>query len=250
MNIANGNSIVQVTMDALRELDGDGNEVGKTGNPKHSIQTFASQDFTFSGEEEDTSLFVFNSTSNETIQESAKGLKIDFSCTLDTGSKLQVTSLLVNEEGIAGDAQGNWTLSPGDFKWNIFFDDWNWHQDAKSLELDIEIKGNNADAVEAGSNNMYDLGGDTTLELRSDYENFGEGSSFLNMPDGYPLVTQKAGKTLFTFKFYNNGTSFKYDPFIKFESGTTEDTSATAAIELKLATSILLTVAGIMTILV
>lgn len=86
MNIANGNSVVQVTMDALRELDADGNEVGKTGNPKHSIETFASQDFTFSAVEEETSLFVFNSTSNETVQESAKGLKIDFSCILDTGS--------------------------------------------------------------------------------------------------------------------------------------------------------------------
>ena len=72
---------------------------------------------------------------NETVEETAKGIKIDFDCTLDTGSNLQVTSFLVNEEGIAGDAKGNWTVSPGDFKWNIFFQ-------SVSLELDIEIKGN------------------------------------------------------------------------------------------------------------
>jgi hypothetical protein len=234
-------------MDALRELDADGNEVGKTGNPKHSIETFASQDFTFSAVEEETSLFVFNSTSNETVQETAKGLKIDFSCTLDTGSKLQITSLLVNEGGIAGDAQGNWTVSPGDFKWNIFFKEWIWHQDADSLELDIEIKGNNASPINAGNNVTYDLNGDTTLELRSDYEIFGYVNSFRNMPDGYPLVSQMAGKTLFTFKFQNDGTSFKYDPIIKFDSS--EETSATASLGLKLATSVMLTVAGMMAIM-
>lgn len=250
MNVANGNSIVQVTMDALRELDADGNVVGKTQNPKYSIETFANQDFTFSAEEEDTALFVFNATLNETVEETAKGIKIDFDCTLDTGSNLQVTSFLVNEEGIAGDAKGNWTVSPGDFKWNIFFHNWNWHPDAVSLELDIEIKGNNAQPVEVGTNATYDLGGDTTLELRSDYEMFGVETSFQKMADGYPLVTEKSGKTLFTFKFENHGTSFKYDPIIKFDSGTTgETTSATAIIGLKLTIGVMWTAIGIMSLL-
>lgn len=138
-------------------------------------------------------------------------------------------------------------MFPGDFKWNIFFEEWIWHQDADSLELDIEIKGNNDALINAGSNVTYDLGGDTTLELRSDYEIFGDVNSFVNMPDGYPLVSQKAGKTLFTFKFQNDGTSFKYDPIITFDSS--EETSATASLGLKLATSVMLTVAG-MTVIV
>ena len=43
-----GSSSVTVTMDALREVDTSGNAVGTTGNQKHSFNTFASQDFTFS----------------------------------------------------------------------------------------------------------------------------------------------------------------------------------------------------------
>eukprot|EP00448_Togula_jolla_P020802 CAMPEP_0170588190 /NCGR_PEP_ID=MMETSP0224-20130122/10699_1 /TAXON_ID=285029 /ORGANISM="Togula jolla, Strain CCCM 725" /LENGTH=89 /DNA_ID=CAMNT_0010911893 /DNA_START=87 /DNA_END=352 /DNA_ORIENTATION=- len=37
---------IVVTMDALRELDAQGNAVGASGSTKHSLNTFASQDFT------------------------------------------------------------------------------------------------------------------------------------------------------------------------------------------------------------
>lgn len=76
MNIQNENQNVQITMDAIRQLDVNGNVVGNTGSIKYSLQTFANQDFTFIAEEEESSLYDFNSTSNETLlEQTAKGLR-------------------------------------------------------------------------------------------------------------------------------------------------------------------------------
>lgn len=49
--ISNDTSIM-VTFDNLYELDANGDKVGTSGNVKHSIQTFASQDFTFTDQED------------------------------------------------------------------------------------------------------------------------------------------------------------------------------------------------------
>ncbi len=45
--LGNISSWCMVTMDALRELDHQGQQVGTSGSVKHSINTFASQDVTF-----------------------------------------------------------------------------------------------------------------------------------------------------------------------------------------------------------
>ena len=45
---SNDTNAVTVTMGALREVDANGNAAGTSGSAKHSIQTFASQDFSMS----------------------------------------------------------------------------------------------------------------------------------------------------------------------------------------------------------
>jgi hypothetical protein len=112
MNLDNNNRTVQITMDALREVNANGDVVGNTGSVKHSVQTFASQEFIFGIRDYYTTLFTFNSTTNDTVAEAANGLRVDFSSTLATGSQLKVQALLVSDGGIAGDAQGNWTVFP------------------------------------------------------------------------------------------------------------------------------------------
>lgn len=42
---------ITVTMDTLKEVDAQGNEVGKSGSVKHSINSFASQSFTIAAKE-------------------------------------------------------------------------------------------------------------------------------------------------------------------------------------------------------
>jgi len=44
---SSGNSVgIRVTMDALREVNATGEAVGQTCSVKHSVNTFAAQDFT------------------------------------------------------------------------------------------------------------------------------------------------------------------------------------------------------------
>jgi hypothetical protein len=119
INIENGDSTVQVTMDALREIDANGNIVGKKGNPKHSINTFATTDFTFGAEETEVDLLITNSTDGTNYTDVGKGVKINFFSTLATGSKLNVEAIVVTEGGIAGSPTELFNVRPGDFKWNI-----------------------------------------------------------------------------------------------------------------------------------
>jgi hypothetical protein len=215
MNLDNNNRTVQITMDALREVNANGDVVGNTSSVKHIVQTFASQEFIFGIRDYYTTLFTFNSTTNDTVAEAANGLRVDFSSTLATGSQLKVQALLVSDGGIAGDAQGNWTVSPGDFKWNIWFENWVWHEDAAYVELDIEVKGANGAPSQSNGNMTYDLGDDATLDLRSDYE-LSDGTP-ATMPDGYPSIVTSGSKTVFTFKFgRHDSLDIKYDPLISF----------------------------------
>lgn len=57
MRIERGNSNVQITFDALRELDSEGNIVGKQGKDKHSINNFAQVDFSFEATTDGYSLY-------------------------------------------------------------------------------------------------------------------------------------------------------------------------------------------------
>lgn len=53
---------IKVTMDALYERDAAGNSVGKAGNAKHSINTFAPQNFTFAAAENNVMIGTDNVT--------------------------------------------------------------------------------------------------------------------------------------------------------------------------------------------
>ena len=100
-------------MKGLRELDVNGDEVSKKGNPKHSIKNFAQVDFTFDVEEQGVPLY--NETTNKQINV-AKAVAITFQATLDTGSKLTVQAFAVSDSGLAGDAGESWNVTAGDFK--------------------------------------------------------------------------------------------------------------------------------------
>lgn len=234
---SNENSRVQVTMDGLYERDENGNLVGNTGSTKHSINTFATTDFTFDAEETVQLLEVTDLDGNIT-EVSAQGLRVDFYTTLDTGSKLMVQANLVSKEGLAGDDGGNWTVAPGDFKFNIELSDWNWcdpcskDQYGAFVDLDIEVKMLSSDSststqpvLKKDGNQTFDLGdGDATLELSNTFMVRGKSTDSANtvtfMPEGYPKITTSGEKTLFTFRFskFDQDSTATYDPIIKFSS--------------------------------
>lgn len=233
---SNENSRVQVTMDGLYERDENGNLVGNTGSTKHSINTFATTDFTFDAEETVQLLEVTDLDGNIT-EVSAQGLRVDFYTTLDTGSKLLVQANLVSKAGLAGDDGGNWTVAPGDFKFNIELSDWNWcdpcskDQYGAFVDLDIEVKMLSSDStstqpiLKKDGNQTFDLGdGGATLELSNTFMVRGKSTDSANtvtfMPEGYPKITTSGEKTLFTFRFskFDQDSTAKYDPIIKFSS--------------------------------
>eukprot|EP00957_Ditylum_brightwellii_P182319 13889531-Ditylum_brightwellii.AAC.1 len=134
-----------------------------------------------------------------------------------------VVSNIVKEAGIAGDAGGNWTLEPGNFKFNINLKDWQWCTTdtcksgiGKYVKINIEIKGNNTEVQEV-EESIYDLGAGTKLQLANTYMTLYE--TVHTMPDGYPMMTQQGGESVFVFCFEkcmdeDKAQDILYDPIV------------------------------------
>lgn len=218
---------VQVTMDALYEVDADGNSVGASGNTKHSIQTFASQDFTIQNAEQVT-LTDFNNIS---------ATKISFSSTVSTIGKIRVDTYVMGESGSVGTPSETWSVSSGDLKWNIELYEWTWcgcsqgnsQQVGEYIDLTVSVKGLQAPQATNSGNSSFDLGDDISLELSSQVNVDG---AWQSMPSGYPKIVGSGSSTAFVFRFPKFQTSALYDPvltginpFSTFVGGASQRTS-------------------------
>ncbi|CAE7885358.1 unnamed protein product, partial [Symbiodinium microadriaticum] len=125
---SSGNSVgIRVTMDALREVDAAGEAVGQTGSVKHSVNTFAAQDFTVGSVEQVT-------------LGSVGAAKISFESTVSSIGSLGVDTYLIADSGaLVGDA----------------------------IELDITVQsmGGGSATKKKGSNKTVSLGGSAELQL-------------------------------------------------------------------------------------
>lgn len=102
---------VVVEMDALREVDANGDTVGNTGSTKHSIQTFANQTF----EIHDAESVTINGTNAS---------KITFESSIPEVGKIKVETYVFTEDGYVGTDTESWSVKPGDLKWNIELFEW------------------------------------------------------------------------------------------------------------------------------
>ena len=208
---SSGNSVgIRVTMDALREVDSAGVEVGKTGSVKHSIQSFATQDFTVGSVEQVT----VNGVS---------AAKVSFDSPISSIGNLGVDTYLMAESGSVGMNNDSWSVDIGDLKWNIRLWGWTWCGDAAAscrsgevgdaVELDITVQnmGGGSASQKAGSNKTVSLGGSAELQLSSDVQT---DCSWVPMADGYPMVTTQGSSTTITFRFPRFESSSLYDPVI------------------------------------
>lgn len=191
---------VTMTMDYLYERDANDNIVGKTGSTKHSVQTFASQSFTFSDLEK-TELYGYTAST------------FSFETQVSTVGTLKIDTYVMHEGGVMQtDTDETFEVFPGDFKFNIELVDWTWCNPcsdgtATHIDVGIEIKGSKDTPTEE------DLGGGIPLVLAS---NIKIGDEIITMPDGFPKIVNKGGKSLFVFRFPKNGgaPSYIYDPII------------------------------------
>lgn len=198
--IIRGNKVVTMQVDYLSEVDASDNEVGQVSNPKHTIQSFATQDFTFSP-------LVEKQFQNMTAREFA------FETPINTIGNMNIVTVLLNEEGTVGTETETWNVSPGDVKWNIELSDWTFCNPcsdgtAKYIDVGIEIKGTKS---ESKGNQTVDLG-DATLELSNRVVVDGK-EEF--MASGYPKVVTKGVKDLYIFRFPKFTTKATYDPLLQ-----------------------------------
>jgi len=203
---------IQVTMDALREVDGNGQQVGTQGNNKHSIQTFASQTFT-------TDPMVM--TELKGTPGNVPAVKVAFQSTVSNVGKIGIDTYVLAESGTVGPQNETWAVRMGDLKWNIRIWDWTFCDGSGAgacrsgdigqyIELDVSVKGN-ASASKTGKKTI-DLGGQTTLELSNQV--LVDKSTWSMMADGYPSVNVQGSTTTITFRFPKFSNDILYDPVL------------------------------------
>lgn len=217
---------VMVTMDFLRELDANGNEVGKSGSKKHSINTFAAQDFTFTNK----GLVNYENVSTNAV---------DFSTSISTDiGKLDVMTYIFRNNGTVGTDTERWKVIFGDIKFNLFLSNWKWCGDQVTcgngkntetgafIDVGIEIKSKSEPKKQKGKNGSFALGDGIDLQLSSRVLIDGV---WKNMPAGFPSLEVKNGKSLFTFRFPKFTTDAKYDPVMHLSESSPTSSSGSAA---------------------
>jgi len=196
---SDASSKVTVEMDALRQIDANGNAVGNTSL---SLTTFAAQEFTIANPV-DVKMGVDSSVSAK---------KISFTSWVGSAGEFLVETYAVTSAGDVGPDGEPWKVVPGDVKFNIGLTKWTFAEGAEFVELDIKMKGKNAAAIAVpGKANTLDLGGGVKLQLTSKITVDGKQ---VEMPAGYPKLRTVGGGQVFTFRFPKFLDYLLYDPLL------------------------------------
>eukprot|EP00112_Aurelia_sp_Birch-Aquarium-sp1_P003353 Seg1374.9 transcript_id=Seg1374.9/GoldUCD/mRNA.D3Y31 product="Skeletal aspartic acid-rich protein 2" protein_id=Seg1374.9/GoldUCD/D3Y31 len=228
MTMSRGKNSLMVTFDYIKELDKDDIAVGTTGSSKHSINSFASQSFTF----------TTSGLKTEYQNISVKHIKFEASIS-GPGAKLVVDVFIFNGTGNVK-TSGNETLEvgPGTIKFNIGIESWNFCGGSTScrkgstteigtqVELGIEIKGRKNASKKSKKRGKgkrlqtLDLGdADCTLSGEVNIDGL-----WKDMVSPFPKVEVKGAKQLFIFRFPKFSTKAIYDPTV--HMSTTSPNSA------------------------
>jgi hypothetical protein len=209
-------NLVTIEMDALRELDADGETVGNSGQERHSIQNFASQDFTFHP-------LVSNVLMGTNASIHASAHRLSFESSIGDVGSISVDTFVITSEGLVGPESEQWNSGIGDMKFNVRFPSWKWCGDLDSncngggvgmyLELDIKMKGNLSQVMLIpGTANTYDLGGGANLTLTDFVVIDGQEA---RMASGYPQMFNQGNSQIFRFRFPKFTSSAEYDPLFR-----------------------------------
>jgi len=228
VTITNGESIT-MEFDSIQEVDENGNIVGKTGplSQKHSINSFATQNFEFS----EVTTEQYNNVSTDVFS---------FNTHINDIGRMSVKTYIIREENTVSTTNESWSVSAGDLKWNILLSDWTWCTPCadgigKYIDLDIVIKGDK-EATSDG-NKTFQVG-NSQLDLSS--EVIVDGTN-VAMPDGYPKFTTKGSKQIFSFRFPKFSDNIEYDPLFRYGiSGDSTDTDLGLIIGLSSAAVVIL----------
>lgn len=216
-----------VTLDfsSLRELDQDGNQVGKSGKIKHSYNNFAQLDFTVGK----VNQIQYQNLSASTFDFTATGMQ-------DINTKFNANLYIFNQTGEIKNGNETSNVKPGAVKLSIGVNNWrfctlnatcpgvnccqqgNKTETGKFLEFEMVIKGNNTAISE--NNKTFSLGG-SELVLFQDIQIDGKWSS---MPQGFPKYNNATNT--YTFRFPRFNSSLMYDPLVTYAEIEPESSSS------------------------
>ena len=202
VTITRGSNVITMQVDKLYEV-ANGKYIGTTGQNKHSVTAFATQNFEFTPLER----VLYKNVSVDQFY---------FFSSIHNIGLLDIRTMLVNNQSSLGTATEEWQVSPGDIKWNIELRNWQFLPEADSIELHIEIKGNKPSGNT--SSKTIDIGGGT-LQLSNRVVIDGVER---DMPEGYPRVVQQGSKDFYIFKFPRFNTNAVYDPVLQFAQTSTQ----------------------------
>jgi len=225
-------NLVTVFIDFLYEIASDGTtKVGLAGNPKHSIETFANQDFE-----------VFPLEAGASIG-SASAQKLSFQSSVNGIGNIKVDTYIAESAGTVTANTESWDVQPSDVKFNIELSNWQFCdpcQDGSSefIDVGIVVKGKDGtpEAVQSseGENGMvYRLGGGVPMYLSTQVRVGGDTDPSVDQNDNvtdtsgnggwqkmaseYPKTElNEDGQTVFVFRFpkFPSSSSVMYDPII------------------------------------
>lgn len=238
-NTTDAKSRVTIEFDGIQEKDSANNDVGTSGNVKHTFNTFANQDFTYSQPMNGT---IYNvSATCVTFQSQLSGLS----------SVFKVKLCIIHQD--ANVTVGNETieLRQGMLKFNFELYNWTFcngsdctkgqtNQIGEFIDVTVVIKGSGTakptSANKPKKGDVYELGTNEQLIMSKQVEIDGV---WQQMPDGYPKFISQGSKELFTIRIPKFSSKAMYDPVITLASeGTTTTVKPTTTAPINAANSL------------
>lgn len=206
IRLIRGGKTITVEFDNLQEVDANGAPVGMSGalSTKHGVNSFATQNFQFSSIQTN---ITYRNVSMD---------RFDFTSPINSIGKLKITTFIINEVGSVSTLAEKWNVQPGDMKWNIEMNTWQWCTACSEgtgayIDLDIVVKTIDAEPTEQG-NKTFSIG-DASLQL-SDEVRVDDVAKY--MPSGWPKFATKGNKKVFSFRFPKFANKVVYDPLFQY----------------------------------
>ena len=220
-------------MDNLFERDSSLSLLQNSGPPsgRHSFQSFANQDFTFSALGNTT--FSGLNALTATFQADLLGASSDL-------VTLKVFMYMFTETGTVIDGNNTFNVGAGAFKFNYEFTVWPFCDSATSdgsftdcggdhgafLDLDFNLK---PSGLGNHTVSYIDLGGNITVAVDFDAGQMLLPSEYMvgglaqYMPPGYPSVTDSGDKLAVTLRWNRFDDTLYYDPLMSFVDDAADD---------------------------
>lgn len=207
IRVEHAGSPVTIDFDSLSEISATGAVVGNEGANKHSVNSFATQNFVFTPVVEEPYLGV-------------PVKKFTFESPIYSIGHLRIVCMLIQENATINTGTEAWDVSKGDMKFNIELRDWTFCSPcsdgiAEFVEINIEIK-SNKEITEGESKKTVDLGG-AQMQLAQEVT---VDDAKVVMPSGFPKVISKGSKQIFVFRFPKFSNALSYDPLLQLNPNT------------------------------